>query len=218
MLTTCPPPPPADPPAPTARRPTRPHHPPTHFPAGWNSCSSCHADPSAPARKLLVLPTLGSGRVYGEHLCHPRGSDSVLVHERLPLLPPVAKQRPCVTSSMSIARCRWFWATAIHSDCCDALKLLASRRRSDPDVMLPHSTYALAVICVPMNSPARCHLSHLTPCHHSPTRAHPPLGVDVATDPRAPRLAAVAESEDIIAKTGLSALHSSHCESQLWLP
>lgn len=68
--------------------------------SGWNSCSSCHADPSAPARKLLVLPTLGSGRVYG---------------------------------------------------------------------------------------------------------------VDVATDPRAPRLAAVAESEDIIAKTGLSALHSSHC-------
>ncbi|PNH12676.1 Selenium-binding protein 1, partial [Tetrabaena socialis] len=68
--------------------------------SGWNSCSSCFADPNAPSRRLLVLPALGSGRVYG---------------------------------------------------------------------------------------------------------------VDTATDPRAPRLAAVAEPKDIQAATGLSYLHTSHC-------
>ena len=32
--------------------------------SGWNACSSCHEDGSK-ARSLLVLPALGSGRVYG---------------------------------------------------------------------------------------------------------------------------------------------------------
>ncbi len=32
--------------------------------SGWNACSSCHGDGSK-ARSLLVLPALGSGRVYG---------------------------------------------------------------------------------------------------------------------------------------------------------
>lgn len=68
--------------------------------SGWNSCSGCHGDPAAATRKLLILPALGTGRVYG---------------------------------------------------------------------------------------------------------------VDVAADPRAPRLAAVAEPEDIQAATGLSYLHTSHC-------
>ncbi|KAG2442933.1 hypothetical protein HXX76_003009 [Chlamydomonas incerta] len=41
--------------------------------SGWNSCSSCHADPGAPKRKLLVLPALGTGRVYGvDTLTDPR--------------------------------------------------------------------------------------------------------------------------------------------------
>ncbi|KAL0358489.1 UNVERIFIED_CONTAM: Selenium-binding protein 2 [Sesamum angustifolium] len=31
--------------------------------SGWNSCSSCHGDPSA-ARRYLVLPSLVSGRIY----------------------------------------------------------------------------------------------------------------------------------------------------------
>ncbi|KDD73899.1 selenium binding protein SBP56 [Helicosporidium sp. ATCC 50920] len=35
--------------------------------------------------------------------------------------------------------------------------------------------------------------------------------VDVATNPRAPRLSHVAEPEDIVKATGLTALHSSHC-------
>ncbi|KAJ6371594.1 hypothetical protein OIU77_001997 [Salix suchowensis] len=30
---------------------------------GWNSCSSCHGDPSA-ARRYLILPSLISGRIY----------------------------------------------------------------------------------------------------------------------------------------------------------
>ena len=42
-------------------------------------------------------------------------------------------------------------------------------------------------------------------------RARAIAGVDVATDPRAPRLAHVVESQDIQAKTGLAYLHSSHC-------
>ena len=33
--------------------------------SGWNACSSCHGDAHA-ARNILVLPALGSGRVYGE--------------------------------------------------------------------------------------------------------------------------------------------------------
>ena len=33
--------------------------------SGWNACSSCFSDPSA-SRKLLILPGLVSGRVYGE--------------------------------------------------------------------------------------------------------------------------------------------------------
>ena len=32
--------------------------------SGWNACSSCHDDESK-SRSLLVLPALGSGRVYG---------------------------------------------------------------------------------------------------------------------------------------------------------
>lgn len=36
-------------------------------------------------------------------------------------------------------------------------------------------------------------------------------GVDVATDPRAPRLAHIVEPEEIFAKTGLTFLHTSHC-------
>ena len=36
-------------------------------------------------------------------------------------------------------------------------------------------------------------------------------GVDVATDPRAPRIAKTVEPEEIQAKTGLAYLHSSHC-------
>lgn len=31
--------------------------------SGWNSCSSCHGDPSA-ARRYLILPSLLSGRIY----------------------------------------------------------------------------------------------------------------------------------------------------------
>ena len=45
-----------------------------HFPykgdelhhSGWNSCSSCFADVSSPARKLLIVPGIKSGRIYGE--------------------------------------------------------------------------------------------------------------------------------------------------------
>ena len=32
--------------------------------SGWNACSSCHGDPSR-SRSLLILPALGSNRVYG---------------------------------------------------------------------------------------------------------------------------------------------------------
>jgi selenium-binding protein 1 len=32
--------------------------------SGWNACSSCYGDTSGKARKYLVLPALGSGRVY----------------------------------------------------------------------------------------------------------------------------------------------------------
>lgn len=32
--------------------------------SGWNACSSCHGAPHA-TRDILVLPALGSGRVYG---------------------------------------------------------------------------------------------------------------------------------------------------------
>ena len=35
--------------------------------------------------------------------------------------------------------------------------------------------------------------------------------VDTATDPKAPRIASVAEPEDIQKATGLGYLHSSHC-------
>ena len=37
------------------------------------------------------------------------------------------------------------------------------------------------------------------------------VGVDTATEPRAPRLAHVVESSAIQEKTGLAYLHSSHC-------
>ncbi|MEW5298769.1 MAG: hypothetical protein WDW36_001852 [Sanguina aurantia] len=67
--------------------------------SGWNACSSCHGD-STKSRKFLVLPAIGSGRVYA---------------------------------------------------------------------------------------------------------------VDTATDPRAPSMGHIVESEDILAKTGLTFLHSSHC-------
>ena len=36
-------------------------------------------------------------------------------------------------------------------------------------------------------------------------------GIDVATDPRAPRIAKTVEPGEIQAKTGLAYLHSSHC-------
>ena len=36
-------------------------------------------------------------------------------------------------------------------------------------------------------------------------------GVDTATDPRAPQLKYTVESEDILEKTGLGYLHSTHC-------
>ncbi|KAG2499289.1 hypothetical protein HYH03_002867 [Edaphochlamys debaryana] len=50
--------------------------------SGWNSCSSCFLDPSAPKRKLLVLPTLESGRVYGvDVLTDPRAPKLVAVTE-----------------------------------------------------------------------------------------------------------------------------------------
>jgi hypothetical protein len=47
-----------------------------HFPykgdelhhSGWNACSSCHGDPNR-SRKLLILPALGSGRIYGAGGC-----------------------------------------------------------------------------------------------------------------------------------------------------
>jgi len=32
--------------------------------SGWNACSSCHGAPHA-TRNILVLPALGSGRIYG---------------------------------------------------------------------------------------------------------------------------------------------------------
>ena len=38
--------------------------------SGWNACSSCHGNPSK-SRSLLVLPALGSGRVYGALPCSP---------------------------------------------------------------------------------------------------------------------------------------------------
>jgi len=41
--------------------------------SGWNACSSCHGAPHA-TRNILVLPALGSGRIYGA----------------LPVLPPLA--------------------------------------------------------------------------------------------------------------------------------
>mmetsp|Transcript_16580 Transcript_16580/g.30001 ORF Transcript_16580/g.30001 Transcript_16580/m.30001 type:complete len:562 (-) Transcript_16580:711-2396(-) len=50
--------------------------------SGWNSCSSCFLDPSAPARRLLVLPTLNSGRVYGvDVLSDPRAPTLAAVAE-----------------------------------------------------------------------------------------------------------------------------------------
>lgn len=33
--------------------------------SGWNACSSCHSD-EARSRSRLILPTVTSGRVYGE--------------------------------------------------------------------------------------------------------------------------------------------------------
>lgn len=41
--------------------------------SGWNACSSCFNDPTT-SRKLLILPGLVSGRVYGERVAgasHP---------------------------------------------------------------------------------------------------------------------------------------------------
>lgn len=45
--------------------------------------------------------------------------------------------------------------------------------------------------------------------HIEPVYLH--AGVDVATDPRAPKLAKTVEAEEIQSKTGLAYLHSSHC-------
>lgn len=44
-----------------------------------------------------------------------------------------------------------------------------------------------------------------------PARCGTTAAVDVATDPRAPRLHKVVEPEEIQSKTGLSYLHTSHC-------
>ncbi|KAK9915575.1 hypothetical protein WJX75_001008 [Coccomyxa subellipsoidea] len=59
-------------------------------------------------------------------------------------------------------------------------------------------------------------------CHSDSTRSRSLLvlpalgtgrvyGVDVASDPRAPSLAKIVEPEEILSKTGLAYLHSSHC-------
>ena len=42
--------------------------------SGWNTCSSCHNDPSK-SRNRLILPALGSGRIYVvniEDVRHPK--------------------------------------------------------------------------------------------------------------------------------------------------
>ncbi|XP_043721850.1 selenium-binding protein 2-like [Telopea speciosissima] len=39
--------------------------------SGWNACSSCHGDPSA-NRRFLVLPSLVSGRIYAVDTKNPR--------------------------------------------------------------------------------------------------------------------------------------------------
>lgn len=44
--------------------------------SGWNACSSCHSD-SSKSRSLLVLPALGTGRVYGVLAFPPSHSDHV---------------------------------------------------------------------------------------------------------------------------------------------
>ncbi|GFR41290.1 hypothetical protein Agub_g1806, partial [Astrephomene gubernaculifera] len=55
--------------------------------SGWNSCSSCFLDPTAPPRKLLVLPTLGSGRVYGlDILSDPRAPKLAAVADNSEIL------------------------------------------------------------------------------------------------------------------------------------
>lgn len=50
--------------------------------SGWNACSSCHGD-SGRARKYLVLPCVGSGRVYGINCASP--------NERAPKLEKVVE-------------------------------------------------------------------------------------------------------------------------------
>ena len=56
--------------------------------SGWNACSSCHGNPSK-SRSLLVLPALGSGRVYGTHnSCAP---DHALL---------IIMQHPCLSGAI----------------------------------------------------------------------------------------------------------------------
>ena len=102
--------------------------------SGWNACSSCFGDPGK-SRSRLILPALGSGRIYGAplrlHLGHRKG--------------------------VGIAALGAFTVTSF--------KLTT------------------------------------------------PLGaaIDVASEPREPRLAAEVSPEEIAATTGLAWPHTSHC-------
>ncbi|KXZ56714.1 hypothetical protein GPECTOR_1g643 [Gonium pectorale] len=68
----------------------------------------------------------------------------------------------------------------------------------------------VATIDVDPESPTYKQVIHRLPMPHIGDELHH-TGVDTATDPRAPRIAAVAEPKDIQAATGLSYLHTSHC-------
>ncbi len=39
--------------------------------SGWNACSSCHSDGSK-QRNHLILPAMGSGRIYAVDVSEPR--------------------------------------------------------------------------------------------------------------------------------------------------
>lgn len=70
------------------------------------------------------------------------------------------------------------------------------------------SRMAVTKLCSCLNSVKP---SHMCNCDAHNRKNAGVAGVDVATDPRAPRLAHVVESEAIQAETGLAYLHSSHC-------
>eukprot|EP00798_Chlamydomonas_sp_ICE-L_P019284 gene19284-25927_t len=51
--------------------------------SGWNACSSCHSDPDAPKRSLLILPGIISSRVHAvDTAMDPRAPKLVSVCER----------------------------------------------------------------------------------------------------------------------------------------